>query len=83
MPDWEKDAVPEEVKRAAREMGLKAWKERLKEIRMSEYDAELYERYSKDVARQVQSLRTILDNLQVSLYLQCSLNLEYDCTRFV
>lgn len=29
IPDEEKDAVPEEVKRAAREMGQKAFKERL------------------------------------------------------
>uniref|UniRef100_A0A674JE42 von Willebrand factor A domain-containing protein 8 n=1 Tax=Terrapene triunguis TaxID=2587831 RepID=A0A674JE42_9SAUR len=60
----EKDAVPEEVKRAAREMGEKAFKQRLKEIRMSEYDASTYERFSGAVRRQVQSLRIILDNLQ-------------------
>ena len=28
VPDWQKDMVPEEVKRAAREMGEKAFKER-------------------------------------------------------
>ncbi|XP_047456688.1 von Willebrand factor A domain-containing protein 8 [Mugil cephalus] len=60
----EKDAVPEEVRRAAREMGEKAFKERLKEIDMSEYDASTYERFSKAVRRQVQSLRIILDSLQ-------------------
>uniref|UniRef100_A0A8C8RXU2 von Willebrand factor A domain-containing protein 8 n=1 Tax=Pelusios castaneus TaxID=367368 RepID=A0A8C8RXU2_9SAUR len=60
----EKDAVPEEVKRAAREMGEKAFKQRLKEIQMSEYDASTYERFSGAVRRQVQSLRMILDNLQ-------------------
>ncbi|KAL4635681.1 von Willebrand factor A domain-containing protein 8 isoform X1 [Arapaima gigas] len=60
----EKDAVPEEVKRAAREMAEKAFKERLKEIHMSEYDAATYERFSGAVRRQVQSLRVILDNLQ-------------------
>ncbi|XP_009461391.1 PREDICTED: von Willebrand factor A domain-containing protein 8 [Nipponia nippon] len=60
----EKDAVPEEVKRAAREMGEKAFKQRLKEIQMSEYDAATYERFSGAVRRQVQSLRIILDNLQ-------------------
>ncbi|KAF4526552.1 hypothetical protein B566_EDAN009123 [Ephemera danica] len=38
----EKDAVPEHVKRAAREMAQKAFKERLREIRMTEYDAGLY-----------------------------------------
>ncbi|CAL8321307.1 unnamed protein product [Merluccius merluccius] len=60
----EKDAVPEEVRKAAREMGEKAFKERLKEINMSEYDATTYERFSEAVRRQVQSLRIILDNLQ-------------------
>uniref|UniRef100_A0A667G105 von Willebrand factor A domain-containing protein 8 n=1 Tax=Lynx canadensis TaxID=61383 RepID=A0A667G105_LYNCA len=60
----EKDAVPEEVKRAAREMGQKAFQQRLKEIQMSEYDATTYERFSGAVRRQVRSLRIILDNLQ-------------------
>ncbi|NXQ70498.1 VWA8 protein, partial [Quiscalus mexicanus] len=60
----EKDAVPEAVKRAAREMAEKAFKQRLKEIQMSEYDASTYERFSGAVRRQVQSLRIILDNLQ-------------------
>ncbi|XP_072301028.1 von Willebrand factor A domain-containing protein 8 [Eucyclogobius newberryi] len=60
----EKDAVPEEVRQAAREMAEKAFKDRLKEINMSEYDAEMYERFSSAVRRQVQSLRIILDSLQ-------------------
>ncbi|XP_028971690.2 von Willebrand factor A domain-containing protein 8 isoform X4 [Esox lucius] len=60
----EKDAVPEEVRRAAREMGAKAFKDRLKEIDMSEYDAATYERFSGNVRRQVQSLRIVLDSLQ-------------------
>lgn len=60
----EKDAVPDNVKKAAREMGEKAFKERLKEIQMSEYDASTYERFSGAVRRQVQSLRIILDSLQ-------------------
>ncbi|KAM6177939.1 von Willebrand factor A domain-containing protein 8 [Rhynchocyon petersi] len=60
----EKEAVPEEVKRAAREMAQRAFKQRLKEIQMSEYDAASYERFSRAVHRQVHSLRIILDNLQ-------------------
>uniref|UniRef100_A0ABM5FZN6 von Willebrand factor A domain-containing protein 8 n=1 Tax=Pogona vitticeps TaxID=103695 RepID=A0ABM5FZN6_9SAUR len=60
----EKDAVPEEVKKAAREMAEKAFKQRLKEIQMSEYDASTYERFSGAVRRQVQLLRVILDSLQ-------------------
>lgn len=39
---------------------------RLKEIQMSEYDAATYEKFSGAVRRQVQSLRIILDNLQVT-----------------
>ncbi|KAM7321273.1 hypothetical protein ACRRTK_019365 [Alexandromys fortis] len=60
----EKDAVPEHVKRAAREMAQKAFQQRLKEIQMSEYDAATYERFSGAVQRQVHALRVILDNLQ-------------------
>ncbi|TRY92386.1 hypothetical protein DNTS_024700 [Danionella cerebrum] len=60
----EKDAVPDEVKRAAREMGEKAFKQRLREIEMSEYDASTYDRFSAAVRRQVQSLRIILESLQ-------------------
>ncbi|CAL1547451.1 unnamed protein product [Lymnaea stagnalis] len=64
VPQWEKDAVPEHIRQAAREMGQKAYQQRLKEIQMSEYDGQLYERYSAGVRRQVQSLRVILDSLQ-------------------
>lgn len=53
LSDEEKNAVPEHVKKAAREMGLKAFKERLKEIQMSEYDAKLYNEYSSSVQNQV------------------------------
>ncbi|XP_051999049.1 von Willebrand factor A domain-containing protein 8 [Xyrauchen texanus] len=60
----EKDGVPDEVKRAARDMAEKAFKQRLKEIDMSEYDASTYDRFSGAVRRQVQSLRIILDSLQ-------------------
>ncbi|XP_034002706.1 von Willebrand factor A domain-containing protein 8-like [Trematomus bernacchii] len=45
-------------------MGEKAFRERLKEINMSEYDAAMYERFSSAVSRQVQSLRIVLDSLQ-------------------
>lgn len=69
IPDWQKMNIPPEVLLAAREMGLKAWKERLKQIKMSEYDGEMYDRFSHAVKRQVQSLRVILENLQVSFYI--------------
>ncbi|XP_052760098.1 von Willebrand factor A domain-containing protein 8-like [Mya arenaria] len=64
VPQWQKDSVPEHVRQAAREMGQKAFKERLREIQMSEYDAETYETFSKHVRRQVQALRVVIDSLQ-------------------
>ena len=51
--DEDKAAVPEEIRRAAREMGQKAYQERLKQIRMDPIDAELYEKFSKSVEKQV------------------------------
>uniref|UniRef100_H2YJD5 VWFA domain-containing protein n=1 Tax=Ciona savignyi TaxID=51511 RepID=H2YJD5_CIOSA len=53
IPDWEKEAVPEHVKKAAREVAQKAFKERLREIRMSEFDADMYEKFSSHVRKQV------------------------------
>ena len=64
VPDYEKDQVPEHVKKAAREMNRKAFAEKLREIKMSEYDSQMYEQYSMGVRRQVQSIRNILDSLQ-------------------
>jgi len=60
----EKDAVPEHIKKAAREMGQKAFQERLREIKMSQYDASLYSQFADGVNRQVKALRVILSNLQ-------------------
>ena len=54
------------MRRAAREMAEKAYKERLRQIEMSEFDGKLYESYSKQVRAQVKMLRVILENLQVS-----------------
>lgn len=56
--------MPEHVKQAAREMGRKAFAEKLKEIGMSGYDASLYNQFYSSVARQIQSLRVILGSLQ-------------------
>lgn len=50
--------------KAAREMGKKAFQEKLKEIGMSGYDATLYTAFSRAVSKQVQSLRVILGSLQ-------------------
>ncbi|XP_012062470.1 PREDICTED: von Willebrand factor A domain-containing protein 8 [Atta cephalotes] len=64
LSDEEKNAVPEHIKRAAREMGLRAFKQRLKDIKMSEYDHKLYSQFSDAVHNQVQALRVILGTLQ-------------------
>ncbi|GIY28025.1 von Willebrand factor A domain-containing protein 8 [Caerostris darwini] len=62
--DQEKEKVPQKIKEAARLMAMEAYKKRLKEIKMSEYDAELYDEFLSSVDKQVKSLRLILDNLQ-------------------
>ncbi|KAG5321336.1 VWA8 protein, partial [Acromyrmex heyeri] len=64
LSDEEKNAVPEHIKKAAREMGLRAFKQRLKDIKMSEYDHKLYSQFSDAVHNQVQTLRVILGTLQ-------------------
>ena len=46
LSDAEKRSVPEHVTNAARQMNRKAFEERLREIQMSEYDAQLYQQYS-------------------------------------
>jgi hypothetical protein len=45
-------------------MGEKAFNERLREIRMTEYDAGMYDQYASAVKRPVKSLRVILNSLQ-------------------
>lgn len=64
MSDEEKAAVPEHIQKAAREMGRKAFEQKLKEIGMSGYDASVYSQFSDAVKPQVQSLRIILESLQ-------------------
>jgi len=44
LSDEVKAQVPEHIRKAAREMNRKAFEERLREIKMSQYDAELYEK---------------------------------------
>ena len=56
MSDEEKAAVPEEIQRAAREMARKAYKERLKQIKMDPMDADLYQKFSSSVQKQVKCL---------------------------
>lgn len=56
--------MPENIQRAAREMGRRAFQEKLKEIGMSSYDHNLYSQFYNAIVSQVQSLRVILGNLQ-------------------
>lgn len=52
------------MRKAAREMAQKAFKEKLREIKMSQYDATLYDQFFMSVSRQVQALRVVLSSLQ-------------------
>ena len=61
--DEVKAAVPKEISEAARKMARAAFEQRLKEIKMSEYDADQYESFSKSVARQVTQMRAVLNSL--------------------
>lgn len=45
-------------------MAQKAFRERLKEIQMSEFEHDLYSKYLENVRRPVQQLRNILDSLE-------------------
>ncbi|CAF0766137.1 unnamed protein product [Brachionus calyciflorus] len=59
-----KKNVPEHVRKAAREMGEKAFRERLKQIQMSPYEHEIYLKYLNNVKRPIQQLRNILESLE-------------------
>ncbi|KAK7080894.1 von Willebrand factor A domain-containing protein 8 [Halocaridina rubra] len=60
----DKDSVPLEVRKAAHAMAQKAFKQRLRKIQMSEYDASLYERLAGNVRPQIRALRGIINSLQ-------------------
>lgn len=64
LSDEEKNDIPDEVKRAAREMNRKAFEEKLKEIRMSPLDHKLYAQFSGPNQKQVQQLKAIIEALQ-------------------
>ena len=49
--DEVKNQVPEHIRKAAREMNRKAYKDRLREIQMSEHDAAMYEQFSSQVRK--------------------------------
>ncbi|XP_039499673.1 von Willebrand factor A domain-containing protein 8 [Drosophila santomea] len=64
LSDEEKADVPEEIKRAAREMNRKAFEEKLKEIKMSAHDHQLYAQFSEPNRKQVQQLKAVLEAMQ-------------------
>jgi von Willebrand factor A domain-containing protein 8 len=64
LSDEEKNSIPEEVKEAARAMNRKAFEEKLKEIKMSSYDHNIYDQFSSPVKFHVKTLRNILNSLE-------------------
>jgi hypothetical protein len=66
--------VPEEIQRAAREMGKKAYQERLKQIRMDPVDAELYQKFSSSVQKQVLNSDFFLNTKLLLIIFMCTGN---------
>ena len=64
LSDQEKDDIPDHVKEAARAMNRKAFEEKLKEIKMSDYDHNIYDQFRAPVTKQIQQLRIMLSSLQ-------------------
>lgn len=64
LSDEEKDDIPDSVKEAARAMNRSAFEERLREIKMSEYDHKVYEQFRQPVVKPIQQLRVVLSALQ-------------------
>ena len=62
--DEVKAQVPEHIRQAAREMNRKAYEERLRAIKMSEFDSQLYEGYASQVRKQIRALKNIINSLQ-------------------
>ena len=85
--DEVKNQVPEHIRQAAREMNRKAYQEKLREIKMSEYDANLYEQYASPVRRQVTALKNIINGLQAKAkerqWLKNQTQGELDDTRLI
>uniref|UniRef100_A0A5S6QD72 von Willebrand factor A domain-containing protein 8 n=1 Tax=Trichuris muris TaxID=70415 RepID=A0A5S6QD72_TRIMR len=64
LPDYVKEQVPDEIRRKAREVAQRAFKERLREIRMSEFDAETYDSLMKQVGKHVDYLKQVMQGMQ-------------------
>uniref|UniRef100_A0A915KL88 VWFA domain-containing protein n=1 Tax=Romanomermis culicivorax TaxID=13658 RepID=A0A915KL88_ROMCU len=59
-----KSRIPEHVRQKAREMARRAYAQRLKEIHMSEHEAELYEKFYARIENYVHRLRVVIESLQ-------------------
>merc|ERR1711878_23256 len=68
-------------------MNRKAYKDRLREIQMSEHDAAMYEQFISQVRKQVQTLRMIISGLQAKAkdrqWLKNQTQGELDDTRLI
>jgi hypothetical protein len=64
VPDDVKAAVPDHIRQAARELGKKVFNERLKEIEMSEYEHDAYEKYFTKISSEIRMLRAIIESLE-------------------
>ena len=60
-----KQNVPENVRQAAREMGEKAFRERLREINMSQHEHSLYTKYLELVKKPIQQMIMKVDQADV------------------
>lgn len=65
LPESMKEQIPEHIRQKAREMARRAYKQRLNEIKMSDFEAELYDKFHGKVEKQITQLRVIIDSLQV------------------
>uniref|UniRef100_A0A1I7YH63 VWFA domain-containing protein n=1 Tax=Steinernema glaseri TaxID=37863 RepID=A0A1I7YH63_9BILA len=59
-----KDQVPEHILKKAREVAKAEYKKRLKEIDMSEYDADAYKQLYSKIERQATVLKNVIDSLE-------------------
>ncbi|VDK57257.1 unnamed protein product [Anisakis simplex] len=64
LPQNAKDAVPEHIRRKAREIAKSEYKKRLHEIDMSEHDAKMYNALYGRIEKQSRILRSVIDSLE-------------------
>eukprot|EP00049_Salpingoeca_infusionum_P004861 m.84891 g.84891 ORF g.84891 m.84891 type:complete len:1894 (-) comp12765_c0_seq4:107-5788(-) len=64
LSDAEKEALPDHIKQAARELGQKAFQDKLREINMTEHEAEIYNNYVEAVKPEIVALKSLVATLQ-------------------